>query len=102
MSGERMAPSIRMLGYPGSRQFGETPVYRLDIDTLQIRRIKTTGDQPGWISKHRAVLASPHEIQVWGGKIGAIANDEETYEDSQGSWVLDTSLLLWRRQSVMG
>jgi ankyrin repeat protein len=93
---------IGSLGYPGSRQFGETPIYCVDINTLQISRIKTTGDQPGWISKHRAVLTSSHEIQVWDGKIGAIANDKETYEDSQGSWVLDTSLLRWQRQSVMG
>jgi hypothetical protein len=93
---------IGSLGYPGSRQFGETPVYRLDTKTLQISRMNATGDQPGWISSHRAVPTSSHEIRVWGGKIDAVANDKETYEDNQGSWVLDISLLRWRRQSVKG
>lgn len=91
---------IGRLGYPGSRQFGETPVYRLDTNTLQISRIEIAADQPGWISKHRAVPAGPNEIRVWGGKISAVANDKETYEDNKGSWVLDISLLQWRRQSV--
>ena len=91
---------IGSLGYPGSRQFGETPVYRLDTNTLQISYIKTTGDQPGWISKHRADPAGSHEIRVWGGKISAVTNDKETYEDNQNTWVLDTSLFQWRRQNV--
>jgi ankyrin repeat protein len=93
---------IGSLGYPGSRHFGETPVYRLNINTLQISRINTTGDQPGWISRHRAVNASSHEIRVWGGKIGAVANDEEIYQDNKGSWVLDTTLLQWRLESDEG
>ncbi|HEV2464373.1 MAG TPA: ankyrin repeat domain-containing protein [Acidobacteriaceae bacterium] len=93
---------IGSLGYPGSRQFGETPVYCLDTNTLQISNIKTTGDQPGWISKHRAFPAGSHEIRVWGGKISAVANGKEIYEDNQESWVLDTSLLRWRRESVEG
>ena len=90
------------LGYPGSRLFGETPVYCLDTNTLQISYIKATGDQPGWISKHRATLAGSREIRVWGGKISAATRDKETYEDNRESWVLDTSLLRWRRESVEG
>lgn len=93
---------IGRLGYPGSRQFGETPVYCLDTNTLQISYIKASGDQPGWISKHRAAAAGSCEIRVWGGKISAITNDKETYEDNQESWVLDTSLLRWRRERVEG
>jgi ankyrin repeat protein len=90
------------LGYPGSRQFGETPVYCLDTNTLQISYIKVTGDQPGWISKHRAVPTGSRGIRVWGGKISAVTNDKETYEENQESWVLDTSLLRWRREGVEG
>ena len=93
---------IGSLGYPGSRQFGETPVYCLDTNTLQISHVKTTGDQPGWISKHRAFLAGPHEIRVWGGKITVMANESESYEDNQESWVLDTSSLRWRREKAEG
>ena len=87
---------IGSLGYPGSREFGETPVYRLDTNTLQISRIETTGDQPGWISEHRAVLVGSQEIRIWGGRICAVTNGEETCKDNEKSWVLDTSLFRWR------
>ena len=93
---------IGSLGYPGSRHFGETPVYCLDTNALEINHIKTTGDQPGWISKHRAATNSSREIRVWGGKIGAVANGQEIYEDNNGSWVLDITLLRWRQQSDEG
>ncbi len=85
------------LGYGGSRRFGETPVYRLDTDTLQIRQIETTGEAPGWISRHRAVLSSPIEIRVWGGKIAADAGKTESYDDNQGAWVFDVRSRRWRR-----
>jgi len=85
------------VGYRGSRRFGETPVYRLDTDTLQIRQIETTGEAPGWISRHRAVLSSPNEIRVWGGKIAADAGKTESYDDNQGAWVFDVRSRRWRR-----
>jgi ankyrin repeat protein len=84
------------LGNQGSRRLGETPVYRLDTDTLQIRRIETTGKPPGWISRHRAVLASPHEIRVWGGKIAAQVGNKESYDDSSRSCVFDVTRSHWR------
>ena len=40
---------VGSLGYQGTRRFGETPVYRLDIHTLQIECQETTGNFPGWI-----------------------------------------------------
>ena len=40
---------IGSLGYPGTRQYGKTPVYRLDTTTFQIERVETTGSEPGWI-----------------------------------------------------
>jgi len=86
------------LGYQGARRFGETPVYRLDTNTLQIRRIETTGEPPGWISRHRAVLAGPHEIRVWGGKIAEEAGETETYDDNHRACVLDVTRRQWRRE----
>jgi ankyrin repeat protein len=84
------------LGYQGSRRFGKTPVYRLDTNTLQIRRIETTGEPPGWISRHRAVLASPHEIRVWGGKIAAEVDHKESSDDNSRSSVFDVARSHWR------
>jgi ankyrin repeat protein len=86
-------------GYRGARRFGETPVYRLDTGTLQIHCVETSGEQPGWISNHRAVLASPHEIRVWGGKISAEAAGKESYEDNPFSSVLDITTSQWRREA---
>jgi hypothetical protein len=88
------------LGYQGSRRFGETPVYRLDGNTLEIRRIETTGEPPGWISRHRAVLASPHEIRVWAGKIATKVGETETYDDNHRVWVFDVTRLQWRHESL--
>jgi ankyrin repeat protein len=79
------------LGYQGRRRFGETPVYRLDADTLQIHRVETSGEPPGWISRRRAVLVSSNEIRVWGGKIAKEVGDTESYDDNHGSWVFDVT-----------
>jgi ankyrin repeat protein len=90
------------LGYQGARRFGETPVYRLNTTTLQIRRIETTGEPPGWVSRHRAVLASPHEIRVWAGKIAAEVGETETYDDNRRACVLDVTRRQWRREPLPG
>jgi ankyrin repeat protein len=90
---------IGRYGYKGARRFGETPVYRLDIGTFQIHRIETVGEQPGWISNHRAALGSPHEIRVWGGKISQEAGETESYEDNPFSSVLDITTSRWRREA---
>src|SRR5215469_1164609 len=47
---------IGSLGYPSTRRYGETPVYRLNTATFQIEEVETTGNKPGWIYKHRAIL----------------------------------------------
>lgn len=86
------------LGYQGSRRFGETPVYAVDICALGIRRIELTGEGPGWISRHRAMAAGPHEIRIWGGKIAAEAGGRENYEDNHGAWILDVVGRHWRRE----
>ncbi len=83
------------LGYQGSRRFDETPVYRLDTGTLQIERIETTGEPPGWISRHRAVLISPNDNRVWGGKIAKEVGDTESYDDNHGSWIFDVTGRRW-------
>jgi ankyrin repeat protein len=84
------------LGYQGSRRVGETPVYRLNIHTLRIDRVESTGEPPGWISRHRAELVGANEIRVWGGKVTAESNGKETYEDNSRSAVLDVRRGVWR------
>src|SRR5205823_10613086 len=46
---------IGSLGYQGTRQFGKTPVYRLDIETFHIEEVQASGEAPGWVYKQRAI-----------------------------------------------
>ena len=78
------------LGYPKSRRNGETPVYTLDVETFSIQKIALTGEAPGWIHRHRAVLSGT-EIIVSGGKI------EPGYRDNDDLFGLDLGTLSWRR-----
>jgi hypothetical protein len=88
---------IGSLGYPGTRRFGETPVYRLDVRTFEVEPLAVSGDQPGWISRHRAILVPPREIHVSRGKVAILADGKETYVESSAAFVFDVELLQWRR-----
>ena len=86
---------IGSLGYRGTRQFGETPVYRLDTDDSQMERIITSGDNPGWIYKHRANATATQEIQVTGGKTVTNANGQENHSDNFNTYVLNILTGTW-------
>ncbi len=86
---------IGSLGYQGTRRFGETPVYRLDTDTFQIERFSTSGDNPGWIYKHRATLSGDAEIRVAGGKIATETGGREDHTNNADAYVLNTKTGVW-------
>ena len=83
---------IGNLGYRGQRQEGITQVLRLDLNSWRVTRVQTTGDSPGWISRHSATLQDG-EIIVSGGKI------DPGFRDFEGVHALDTKRLRWRRIS---
>ena len=87
---------IGSLGYQGTRRFGETPVYRLDTKTFQIEAVETSGDNPGWIYKHRAVATATQEIQITGGKIVTEAGGREDHTDNAAAYVLNLETRTWR------
>ena len=87
---------IGSLGYPGTRRYGETPIYRLSTDTFHIERVEARGDAPGWLYGHRARLCSAHEIRISGGTIVSLVGGEEVHAGNERSFVLDTKLLVWR------
>ena len=60
---------IGSLSYKNQRIPNETPVYRLDCNSFQIQNVKTTGDNPGWISRHKAKYQQPSQIYIAGGKV---------------------------------
>jgi ankyrin repeat protein len=84
------------LGYRGERKFGTTPVYRLDIDTLAIESVETSGVLPGWISGHKAKLVDSC-IEVDAGKVCSFVGGEERYEDNPNSFLLDLATGVWSR-----
>ena len=83
-------------GYAGERQYGTTPVYRLNIDTLAIESVETAGASPGWISGHQAKLVG-NGIEVVGGKVSSRVGDQELYEDNSNAYVLDLETGIWSR-----
>ncbi len=80
------------LGYMGDRQDGVTPVFRLNLGDFSLSRIETTGDAPGWISRHTAKLECSI-ISVSGGKVSSQGH----YQDFQGAYLLDVQTCRWTR-----
>jgi Ankyrin repeats (3 copies) len=88
---------IGSLGYQGARRFGTTPVYRLDCHTWQIHAIETTGENPGWISKHRASFDGLRNVIVAEGKIAQWTDGKEQYVENKAQFRLDLKEMHWSR-----
>ncbi len=90
------------LGYPQERKPGTTPVYRLNIKTLVIEKVQTTGDNPGWIHKHRATLKAvpgkPGEIHIQGGDLW-LGEKAKEWDKNEAVFVLDLASLKWKKRS---
>lgn len=91
---------IGSLGYEDTRRYGETPVYRLAIDTWRIEPVETKGEAPGWIYKHRAVATGPAQIRVWGGTIVTKSAGDEAHDANAGVFVLDVARGLWHKEPI--
>lgn len=86
---------IGSLGYVGRRQYGETPVYRLDTHTFHIERVETTGNKPGWIYHHRAIQAGKHTILVTAGKVVTVSDEREQHSENATPFILDIERRVW-------
>jgi len=84
---------IGNLGYQNQRIPDETSVYRFNCDTFQIQKIKTTGNKPGWISRHKAKFQPPSHIYITGGKI----QTQEDYIENSVDYCLDLTNSKWNR-----
>ena len=82
------------LGYQGSRQTGVTPVHKLSLEDFSITKVETSGQQPGWISRHTAVVEGAL-IVLSGGKI----SDGAQHNDLPGTYEFDTQHHKWTRRS---
>lgn len=88
--------SIGNLGYANDRVVGKTPVYRLNCINLAIEPVMISGDAPGWISRHQAVLAD-RQIRISGGQIWKTAQDQLTLIENDAQYILDLSQCVWQR-----
>jgi ankyrin repeat protein len=85
------------LGYHGSRRFGTTPIYRLNCETWKIESVATSGDNPGWIYEHKALLLDSGLLLISGGKICLEESGEEEHVDNKRQFPLDLTKLSWTR-----
>ncbi len=88
---------IGNLGYPDKRAPGRTQVMALDLDTLAISTLQTTGTSPGWIHSHKATLVDEGgSILVQGGKLDRGDSDKSLVENID-DWKLHLSDRRWER-----
>ena len=87
---------IGCLGY-GFRRYGATPVYALDLATMAIAPVRTDGQAPGWIHRHRARLdRDGRSIRVSGGMIIRRADaDDEAHDANERVFRLDVHTGRW-------
>lgn len=88
---------IGNLGYMTERRPGVTPVYRLDVETLRIEGLETSGDNPGWIHKHKAACLDEGEIRISGGRRAVLKNERQVLLRNRDDYVLCLETLSWRR-----
>jgi hypothetical protein len=82
-------------GYPDDRKLGETQVYRLDTNSLQIEKLETSGEKPGWIGKHKAVLNGVAGIRISGGEIFGSDSGRQTFLKNTRVYILDVATMNW-------
>jgi hypothetical protein len=85
---------IGSLGYHDLRRPGETQVLKLDTRTMRFEPIATTGEGPGWISRHSAERLGEMAILVIGGNVQTAAG----HEPNTGLFVLDLTTMTWQRR----
>jgi hypothetical protein len=61
-----VGPWIWIIGCAGykDQRCDMTPVYLLNTETLKIRRLQISGESPGWIHGHQALLTSKDTIRI--------------------------------------
>lgn len=90
---------IGNLGYGEDRRTDYTQVFRLDINTLKMERVETTGEMPGWINRHKATYDGESMITIKGGKLIVNQNGKEDYVDNEDEYSLCLKSMKWKKLS---
>lgn len=91
---------VGSLGYGGRRDYGRTPVYRLDTRTWQIDRLEASGPGPGWIHGHRVTRIGDEGILVTGGEVLTREGNEEQATNNHQGFLLNTASLVWAEREA--
>ena len=88
---------IGNLGYIHERGDRQTPVYKLNCQSFEIEKVNTTGNKPGWISRHQAFYCEQlNTIQISGGTIWQKTNHNKSeYIENYFSHSLNLTSLEW-------
>lgn len=87
---------IGSLGYQNERHPGVTPVMSLDLSTLRITRLETTGTPPGWIFRHQALLEPDGDaIRVLGGQVEVKQDGKSAHIRNLSQHRLDLLTMHW-------
>jgi len=88
---------IGNLGYQEDRRPGTTPVRILDLETLAISTVPTSGTPPGWIHDHHATLCDDgRSILVQRGELDRGGKDQSQVENID-DWRLHLNDWRWER-----
>lgn len=85
------------VGYKNERRFGYTPVYSLDLSSYRFSEIATSGEMPGWISKHSALNTEEGVITVRGGQVFKERDSKQRICRNFEDYALDLRQRAWRR-----
>ena len=88
---------IGSLGYFDHRVSGYTPVYRLSISSFKIEKVETSGEMPGWLSRHKACVKSDSKIMIVGGEVYSFTNGKHDYHENTKCYQLCTITKSWKR-----
>jgi hypothetical protein len=87
---------IGNVGYMDDRIIGTTPVYKLELATMQIHEVKVPGHEPGWISRHEALYWKDEQaIVIWGGKLSMNQKGESKLNTQ--TWALHLTEPGWEK-----
>jgi hypothetical protein len=85
---------VGRLGYAEDRQPGITPVLSLDVHSMRIDSVATSGENPGWIFQHLAVLEGD-DLLICGGAI----QDEHGILENIDDWSFNVRSRQWTRRT---
>jgi hypothetical protein len=88
---------IGCVGYKNERRFGYTPVYSLNLSNYRISEVKSSGEMPGWISKHEATYDPNGGIIVRRGELIQGDHGQQRIRRNYEEYSLDMRSGVWRR-----